>query len=63
MDWQRAKKVMLLVLLMTNLILFALILYRYENYKDKSTSSEFINKVTQLLKNKKHKPWNKNSQI
>lgn len=52
MDWQRAKKVMLLILLITNLILFALILYRYENYKDKSTSSEFINKVTQLLKTK-----------
>ncbi len=52
MDWQRAKKIMLLILLITNLILFALILYRYENYKDKTSSGEFINKVSELLKTK-----------
>lgn len=52
MDWFKAKKVLILALLLTNAILTGTILYRYISNRDTSTSQAFITTVTSRLKKK-----------
>lgn len=49
MDWYNAKKLLIIVLLITNTILATTIFYRYSSNRDRSTSNEFIQEVTNRL--------------
>lgn len=52
MDWYNAKRILIVTLVLTNLILSGIVLYRYELNKDQTTSREFISEVKKRLDEK-----------
>ncbi|RVU55650.1 two-component system regulatory protein YycI [Anaerosphaera multitolerans] len=49
MDWSKAKRILIVALLITNVILFGNLSFNYYYKRDKTTTNEFIDKTVELL--------------
>lgn len=52
MDWYKSKKILIIALLITNIVLFGYLSFNYYQNRDETTTSAFVKEVSQLLAEK-----------